>query len=46
MTREEFRRMFDMELYDAVRAKYEALDAFPDVYDKVSRAARRIQVNA
>ena len=36
--------MFDMELYDAVRAKYEALDAFPDVYDKVSKAARQIPV--
>ena len=46
LTREDFDRMFDMKLYDATRAKYEALDAFPYVYDKVSRVARRIQVNA
>jgi len=40
LSREEFRRMFDMRLYDEVRIKYGALDAFPDVYDKVSKYAR------
>jgi len=40
MSRSEFRAMFDHEMYDELRKKYEALDAFPEVYDKVSRAAR------
>jgi delta24-sterol reductase len=40
MTREEFRSMFDHSLYDELRKKYDAIDAFPEVYDKVSRAAR------
>lgn len=36
-TREEFWQMFDRKLYDEVRAKYGAKDAFMDVYDKVKR---------
>lgn len=39
-TREEFRAMFDHTLYDQMRLKYEAIDAFPEVYDKVCRSAR------
>ncbi|KAF7268520.1 hypothetical protein GWI33_018395 [Rhynchophorus ferrugineus] len=40
MTREEFRKMFDHTLYDKLRTKLECKEAFPEVYDKVSRAAR------
>lgn len=40
MTREEFRQMFDHKLYDQTRKKYNCEDAFPEVYDKVSKAAR------
>jgi len=36
MSREEFRTMFNHELYDQMRKKYNALGAFPEVYDKVS----------
>lgn len=39
-TRKEFRHMFDHRLYDRVRREVGALGAFPDVYDKVSKAAR------
>ncbi|XP_065347913.1 delta(24)-sterol reductase-like isoform X1 [Cloeon dipterum] len=39
-TKEEFRRMFDHTLYDRVRSKLACTKAFPEVYDKVSRAAR------
>ncbi len=35
MTREEFERMFDLELYREVRAQYGAEQAFPDLYDKI-----------
>ncbi len=35
MTRAEFRLMFDLDLYDAVRKKYGADQAFPDLYDKI-----------
>jgi delta24-sterol reductase len=41
MTREEFREMFDHSAYDSLRARYGAVDAFPEIYDKISRAARR-----
>jgi delta24-sterol reductase len=34
-TRSEFRQMFNHTLYDRVRQKYKANDAFPDLYDKV-----------
>jgi Delta24-sterol reductase len=37
LTREEFRRMFDCRLYDAVRQKYHAQGVFMDAYDKVKR---------
>ncbi|ERL94765.1 delta(24)-sterol reductase [Dendroctonus ponderosae] len=40
MTKEEFRKMFDHTLYDKVRRKFKCEEAFPEVYDKVSRAAR------
>lgn len=40
MTREEFRSMFDHTLYDRLREELDCKDAFPEVYDKVSRAAR------
>jgi delta24-sterol reductase len=35
MTREEFRQMFDLSLYDEVRKKYGAEGAFPELYDKI-----------
>lgn len=34
-TRDEFRSMFNHDLYDRMRAKYNALGAFPEVFDKV-----------
>lgn len=40
MTKEEFREMFDHTLYDEMREKYNCIGAFPDVYDKVNKAAR------
>jgi delta24-sterol reductase len=40
MTRTEFREMFDHSLYDRVRTKSKSAEAFPEVYDKVSFAAR------
>ncbi|XP_060516051.1 delta(24)-sterol reductase-like isoform X3 [Cylas formicarius] len=40
MTKEEFRKMFDHSLYDKLRERLNCKEAFPDVYDKVSRAAR------
>lgn len=39
-TREELREMFDHRLLDKLRRQYNALKAFPEPYDKVSRAAR------
>ena len=39
--REEFRSMFDHSLYDKMRADLPLCTAaFPEVYDKVSKAAR------
>jgi delta24-sterol reductase len=35
MTREEFRVMFDHTHYDEMREKYQAVDAFPEVFYKV-----------
>jgi len=40
MTRAEFREMFIMDHYEKMRIKYDCLDAFPQVFDKVSRTAR------
>lgn len=40
MTREEFRMMFDHSLYDELRKKMNCEQAFPEVYDKVSKSAR------
>ena len=40
MSKEEFREMFDHTLYDEMREKYQCTKAFPDVYDKVNKAAR------
>jgi delta24-sterol reductase len=34
-TRAEFRQMFNHTLYDRVRQKYKAVDAFPEVYEKI-----------
>lgn len=33
--------MFDHRLYDQLRVKYGCREAFPEIYDKVSKAARR-----
>lgn len=41
MTKEEFRKMFDHSLYDKLRDELKCKPAFPEVYDKVSKAARR-----
>jgi len=41
MTRPEFREMFDHRLYDRLREKYHCSDAFPEVYDKISKKARQ-----
>jgi delta24-sterol reductase len=35
MTREEFGRMFNLDLYERVRKKYGADRAFPALYDKI-----------
>lgn len=40
MTREEFRDMFDHTLYDKLRKELKCEDAFPEVYDKISKDAR------
>ncbi len=40
MTKQEFRQMFNHTLYDEMRAKYQCSKAFPDVYEKVNKAAR------
>ncbi|XP_038049760.1 delta(24)-sterol reductase-like [Patiria miniata] len=40
MTREEFRQMFDHTLYDNLRDKLGCKKAFPEIYDKISKAAR------
>ncbi|CAH1153510.1 unnamed protein product [Phaedon cochleariae] len=40
MTKEEFREMFDHSLYDKLRSQLNCREAFPEVYDKVSKAAR------
>lgn len=40
LTREEFREMFDHENYDKLRKQYNCEKAFPEIYDKVSKAAR------
>jgi delta24-sterol reductase len=34
-TRREFRKMFNHDLYDEQRQKYDAVSAFPEVYDKI-----------
>ena len=36
-TRAEFRAMFDHTHYDAMRERYGALEAFPEVFDKVKK---------
>ena len=40
-TKEEFREMFDHELYDRLRVRYGCIGRLPDIYDKVSRHARK-----
>jgi delta24-sterol reductase len=41
MTREEFRQMFDHSLYDTVRRQFHCDKAFPEVYEKICKKARR-----
>lgn len=41
MDEDEFRAMFDHAAYDRLRVKYGCADAFPTVYQKINRAARR-----
>ena len=40
LSREEFREMFDHTNYDKLRQQYKCEKAFPEIYDKVSKAAR------
>lgn len=40
MTREEFWDMFDGSLYHKLREQMNCKDAFPEVYDKICKAAR------
>jgi len=40
MSKEEFRAMFDHTLYDEMRERYQCKRAFPDIYDKINKAAR------
>eukprot|EP01138_Halocafeteria_seosinensis_P010458 gb/GECG01010678.1/.p1 GENE.gb/GECG01010678.1/~~gb/GECG01010678.1/.p1 ORF type:complete len:376 (+),score=31.78 gb/GECG01010678.1/:1-1128(+) len=37
MTREQWRTMFNMDIYDHAREKYKSKDVFMDTYDKISR---------
>lgn len=39
-TREEFRAMFDHELYDRMRKELDCEKAFPEVYDKINKNVR------
>jgi delta24-sterol reductase len=43
MTREEFREMFDHRLYDELRKAYDCEGALPEIYDKISKDARRYE---
>lgn len=40
MDRGEFWEMFDGQLYHKLRAELGCLEAFPEVYDKISKSAR------
>jgi delta24-sterol reductase len=40
LTREEFYEMFDHSLYNKMRKQLDCDKAFPEMYDKVNRAAR------
>ena len=40
MTRDEFHQMFDHTLYNKMRKTLNCEEAFPEIYDKVSRSAR------
>jgi delta24-sterol reductase len=40
MTREEFGKMFDHELYEKMRRRYTCEEAFPEVYEKINICAR------
>lgn len=40
MTREEFHRMFNHDLYSIVRKKYLIDKYLPEVYDKINKSAR------
>ena len=39
-TEEEFRQMFDHNLYDKMRVKYNCKSAFPEVFGKVNKNVR------
>lgn len=41
LTREEFHEMFDHELYNKMRRELKCEKVFPEVYDKVCKAARK-----
>ena len=41
MTRDEFHDMFDHKLYNRMRKTLECEKVFPEVYDKVCKAARK-----
>ena len=40
MTKQEFRSMFDHTLYDQMRKRLKCDGSFPEVFDKVNKAAR------
>ena len=40
LTKEEFHQMFDHSLYNKMRKQLACDKAFPEVYEKVNRAAR------
>ena len=40
LSRDEFRKMFDLTLYDEVRRRYGAAEVFMDVYDKVAHSTK------
>ena len=41
LSRSDFRKMFDHDLYDSLRKDYKMDKTFPEVYDKVSLSARK-----
>ena len=41
LSRSDFRKMFDHDLYDSLRKEYKMDSNFPEIYDKVSLSARK-----